>query len=56
MQEDGRDMGSNPGSGTYPGEGNGNPLQYSHLKNHMDRGAGWAIVYRLSKSWTQLSN
>ena len=44
------------GSGRSPGEGNGNPLQYSHLKNHMDRGAGWATVYRLSKSWTQLSN
>ena len=38
------------GSGRSPGEGNGNPLQYSHLKNHMDGGAGWATVYRLSKS------
>ena len=36
---DARDMGSIPGSGRYPGEGNGNPLQYSSLENPMDRGA-----------------
>ena len=52
MQEDGRDMGSNPGSGTYPGVGNGNPLQYSHLENSMDRGAWLAIVHVVAKSWT----
>ena len=33
------DLGSIPGSGRYPGEGNGNPLQYSCLENLMDRGA-----------------
>ena len=35
-----RDAGSIPGSGRSPGEGNGNPLQYSCLENPMDRGAG----------------
>ena len=35
------DMGSIPGSGRSPGEGNGNPLQYSCLRNLMDRGACW---------------
>ena len=34
------DLGSNPGSGRSPGEGNGNPLQYSCLENSMDGGAG----------------
>ena len=34
-----RDLGSIPGSGRSPGEGNGNPLQYSCLENPMDRGA-----------------
>ena len=34
-----RDAGSVPGSGRYPGEGNGNPLQYSRLENPTDRGA-----------------
>ena len=33
------DAGSIPGSGRYPGEGNGNPLQYPYLENPMDRGA-----------------
>ena len=33
------DLGSIPGSGRSPGEGNGNPLQYSCLENPMDRGA-----------------
>ena len=36
------DLGSIPGSGRSPGEGHGNPLKYSHLKNPMDRGAWWA--------------
>ena len=36
--------------GRSPGGGNGNPLQYSHLENPMDRGAGWATVYRVAKS------
>ena len=38
------DAGSIPGSGRSPGEGNGNPLQYSCLKSPMDRGAWWATV------------
>jgi len=33
-------------------EGNGNPLQYSCLENPMDRGAWWATVHRVTKSWT----
>ena len=37
-------MGSVPGLGGYPGEGNGYPLQYSYLENSMDRGAWWFIV------------
>ena len=41
------DLGSIPGSGRSPGEGNGYLLQYSHLDNIMDGGASWAIVYRL---------
>ena len=36
---DSRDEGSNPGSGRSPGEGYGNPLQYSYLENPMNRGA-----------------
>ena len=39
------DMGSIPGSGKSPGEGNGNPLQYSCLENPMDRGAWQATIY-----------
>ena len=49
-------LGSIPGSGGFPGVGNGNPLQYSFLKNSMDRGAWQAIVHGVTKSWTQLSN
>ena len=44
-----------PGSGRFPGEGNGNPLQYSCLENSMDRGAWWATVHGVANSWTQLS-
>ena len=50
------DPGSIPGLGRPPGEGNGNPLQYSYLDNPMDRGAWRAIVHRVAKSWTQLSD
>ena len=39
-----------PGSGRSSGEGNGNPLQYSCLKNSVDRGAWWAIVHGVTKS------
>ena len=42
---DARVMGSIPGMGRFPGEGNGNPLQYSCLGNPMDRGAWWATVH-----------
>ena len=45
-----RDVGSIPGLGRSPGEGNGNPLQYSCLENHMDRGAWWATVHGVTKS------
>ena len=50
-----RDASSIPGSGRSPGGGHGNPLQYSCPENPMDREACWAIVYRVTKSWTQLS-
>ena len=50
------DLGLIPGSGRSPGEGNGNPLQYSYLENPMDRGAWWATVHGVSKSRTRLSN
>ena len=43
-------MGSIPRSGRSPGEGSGNPLQYSCLENSMDRGAWWAIVHGITKS------
>ena len=50
------DLGSIPGLGRSPGEGNCNPLQYSCLENPMDRGAWWATVHGVTKSWTRLSN
>ena len=50
------DPSSIPGLGKFSGEGNGNPFQYSCLENSMDRGAWWAIVYRVAKSWTWLSD
>ena len=46
----GGDPGSIPGLGRSPGEGNGNPLQYSCLKNSMDRGAWWATVHGVTES------
>ena len=45
-----RDMGSIPGLGRSPGEGHGNPLQYSCLENAMDRGAWCATVYSIAES------
>ena len=48
------DPGSIPGSGRCPGEGNGNPLQYSCLENSMDGGAWWATVCGVTKSQTGL--
>ena len=50
------DLGSIPGLGKYPGEGNGNPLQNSCLENPMDRGAWWATVHGVAKGWTQLND
>ena len=50
------DLGSIPGSGRSPGEGNGNPLQYSCLENPMDGGAWWATVHGITKSRTRLSD
>ena len=52
--EDSRDIGSIPGLGRSPGEGNGNPLQYSCLNNPMDRGARQATVHGVTKSQIQL--
>ena len=50
------DLGFIPGLGRSPGEGNGNPLQYSCLENPMDRGAWWAAVHGVAKTRTRLSN
>ena len=50
------DLSSISRSGKSPGVGNGNPLQYSCLENSMDRGAWWAAVRGITKSWTGLSN
>ena len=49
-----REPGSIPGSGRSPGGGHGNPLQYSYMKNPMDRGAWRAMVHRVAKSQTRL--
>ena len=46
------DSGSIPGWGRSPGEGNGNPLQYSYLENPMDRGAWRATVHRVTENQT----
>ena len=49
------DVGSSPASGSSTGEENGKPLQYSCPENPMDRGAWWATVHGVEKSWTRLS-
>ena len=49
-------LGLIPGSGRSPGEGNGNPLQYSCLENPMDGGTWWATVRGVAKSQTRLSD
>ena len=46
------DSGSIPGLGRSPGESSGYPLQHSCLENSMDRGAWWATVHGVAKSWT----
>ena len=48
------DPGLIPGSGRFPGEGNGKPLQYSCLENPMDRGTWQTTVHGVAKSQTQL--
>ena len=53
---DARNVGSVPGLGRSPVEGNGNLLQYSCLENSMGGGAWWAIVHEVEKSWTRLSS
>ena len=50
------DLGSILGSGRSPGEGNGNPFQYSCLENPMDGGAWWAAVHGVAESRTRLSD
>ena len=50
------DPGLIPGWGRSPGEGTGNPLQYSFLENPMDRGAWWATVHGVAKNQTRLSD
>ena len=50
------DLGLIPGSGRPPGEGNGNPLQYSCLGNPTDRGAWRATVHGVTKSQTVVTN
>ena len=52
---DARDLGSISGWERSPGGGNAKPLQYSYLENPMDRGAWWATVHGVAKSWTWLS-
>ena len=49
-------LGLIPGSGRSPGEGNGNPLQYSCLENPMDRGVWEVTVHGVTKSWTWLND
>ena len=49
-------LGSTPGLGRSPGEGNGNPLHYFCLENPMDRGAWQATVHGVAKNQTQLSD
>ena len=54
--EDIKDACSIPGLGRCPGGGHGNPLQYSYLKNPMNRGTWRAMVHGVAKSWTRLSD
>ena len=52
-----RDVGSIPGLGRSPEEGHGNPLQYSHLENPMNRGAWQAMVHRVTnQTWQKWLN
>ena len=49
-----RGMGLIPGSGRSPGGGHGNPPQYAHMENPMDRGGWRATVHLVAKSWIRL--
>ena len=49
LSANGGDMGSIPALGKAPGEGNGNPLQYSYLRNSMESGAWWATIHGVPK-------
>ena len=51
---DGGDVVSIPGSGRFPGEGNGNPLQYPCLEDPTDRGVWQVTVHNIAKSQTRL--
>ena len=53
-KQDCRRPGSNPWVGRSPGEGHGNPLQYSYLENPTDTGAWWATVHGVAKNQTRL--
>ena len=55
MQEEVKDAGLIPGLRLYPAVGNDNSLPYSCLGNSMDRGAWWATVHAVTKSWTRLA-
>ena len=55
MQDTKKTQVQTPGSGRSPGVGNGNSLQYSCLQNSLDRGAWWATVHEVTKSWKELS-
>ena len=50
------DVGSIPRLGRSPGEGNGNPLQYSCWEDPVDRGTWWSTVHGIAKSGTQVNN
>ena len=50
------DLGSTPGLGRFPEEGNCNPLKYSCLGNSTDRGDWCTAVYGVTKDWTRLSD
>ena len=50
---DKRDLDLIPGTGRFPGEGHGNPVQYSCLGNPMHRGAWRATVHSVAKSWAE---
>ena len=50
------DVGLIPGPGRSPGGGKGNPLKYSCPENPTDRGAWWAAVHGVAKSWIRLSD